>query len=69
MAARQRGMAACRGVARRDDDTRDRLLASLNESTRRGMNDESKLIALLSGLAGPRRAWPGPRSTAMTWTR
>lgn len=34
-----------------DDDTRDRLLASLNESVRRGMNDEAKLVALLRGLA------------------
>jgi hypothetical protein len=34
-----------------DDDTRDRLLASINESTRRGVNDESKLVTLLKGLA------------------
>jgi hypothetical protein len=35
-----------------DDETRDRLLASWNESTRRGRNDESKLIALLQGFIG-----------------
>jgi len=34
-----------------DDDSRDRLLASLNESNRRGLNDEPKLVALLKGLA------------------
>lgn len=34
-----------------DDDGRDRLLASLNESVRRGINDEAKLVALLRGLA------------------
>ena len=34
-----------------DDDTRDRFLASLNESTRRGMNNMGKLVALLQGLA------------------
>jgi site-specific DNA-methyltransferase (adenine-specific) len=34
-----------------DDDTRDRLLASLNEATRRGLNDEGKLVALLEGIA------------------
>lgn len=52
VAARQKGMDALPVVwLDVDDDTRDRLLASLNESTRRGMNDEAKLIALLSGLA------------------
>lgn len=34
-----------------DDDRRDRLLAEWNESTRRGRNDEVKLLALLTGLA------------------
>lgn len=33
-----------------DDDTRDRLLASWNESTRRGVNDEAKVVQLLRGL-------------------
>ena len=34
-----------------DNDTRDRLLAEWNESTRRGVNDQQKLLALLSGLS------------------
>jgi hypothetical protein len=34
-----------------DDDTRDRLLAEWNESGRRGINNETKLLALLQGLA------------------
>jgi len=38
-----------------DDDRRDRLLASMNEATRRGKNDEAKLIALLK----PFEARPG----------
>jgi hypothetical protein len=42
-----------------DDDQRDRLLASLNESTRRGRNDESKLVALLTGLAQTPRGLEG----------
>lgn len=41
------------------DDTRDRLLASLNESTRRGINDEAKLVALLTGLAQTPRGLTG----------
>ena len=41
------------------DDTRDRLLASLNESTRRGMNDAAKLVALLKGLAVTPRGLEG----------
>ena len=41
------------------DDTRDRLLASLNESTRRGHNDEAKLVALLVGLAQTERGLEG----------
>jgi hypothetical protein len=44
-----------------DDDTRDRLLASLNESVRRGINDESRLVKLLTGLAVTER---GLRGTA-----
>lgn len=42
-----------------DDDQRDRLLASLNESTRRGRNDEAKLVALLTGLAQQPRGLEG----------
>ena len=42
-----------------DDDTTLRLLASLNESTRRGMNDEAKLITLLSGLTQTPRGLAG----------
>jgi 16S rRNA G966 N2-methylase RsmD len=42
-----------------DDDQRDRLLASLNESTRRGRNDEAKLVALLTGLAQTPRGLTG----------
>lgn len=42
-----------------DDDQRDRLLASLNESTRRGRNDEAKLVALLTGLAQTPRGLEG----------
>jgi DNA modification methylase len=41
------------------NDERDRLLASLNESTRRGRNDEAKLIALLTGLAQTPRGLEG----------
>lgn len=33
-----------------DDDTRDRLLASWNEAGRVGRNDETKMLALLTGL-------------------
>lgn len=42
-----------------DDDGRDRLLASLNELTRRGRNDEARLVALLQGLAGTERGLEG----------
>lgn len=42
-----------------DDDTRDRLLAEWNESTRRGRNDDSKLLALLTGLAETPRGLEG----------
>lgn len=42
-----------------DDDTRDRLLAEWNESTRRGRNDETKLLALLTGLAATPRGLEG----------
>jgi hypothetical protein len=41
------------------DDQRDRLLASWNESTRRGRNDEGKLVALLTGLAQTPRGLEG----------
>ena len=60
IAARQAGMDALPVVwLDVSDDTRDRLLASLNEATRRGMNDESKLIALLTGLAGTEKGLSG----------
>ena len=42
-----------------DDDTRDRLLASWNESGRRGINDEAKLVGLLKGLAVTPRGLAG----------
>jgi hypothetical protein len=42
-----------------DDDTRDRLLAEYNESGRRGANNESKLVALLQGLAVTPRGLAG----------
>lgn len=42
-----------------DDDARDRLLASMNESNRRGRNDEAKLVALLTGLAQTPRGLAG----------
>jgi hypothetical protein len=42
-----------------DDDARDRLLASLNESNRRGRNDEHALVALLKGLAVTPRGLAG----------
>lgn len=42
-----------------DDDQRDRLLASLNESTRRGRNDDARLVALLTGLAQTPRGLEG----------
>lgn len=46
-----------------DDDSRDRLLASLNEATRRGKNDEAGLVALLQGLAGTSRGLEGTAYT------
>lgn len=42
-----------------DDDTRDRLLASINESNRRGRNDEGKLLALLQPFAATVRGFAG----------
>jgi hypothetical protein len=42
-----------------DDDTRDRLLASINESTRAGRNDEAALLALLEGLVATPRGLAG----------
>jgi hypothetical protein len=42
-----------------DDDTRDRLLASINESTRAGRDDDSKLLALLQGLGATPRGLDG----------
>lgn len=41
------------------DDERDRLLASWNESGRRGANDMVKLVALLTGLAQTPRGLEG----------
>lgn len=41
------------------DDERDRFLASWNESGRRGRNDESKLVLLLTGLAQTERGLEG----------
>ena len=58
--ARQRGMTGLPVIwADVDDDARDRILASFNESTRRGRNDESKLVALLTGLAQQPRGLEG----------
>ena len=45
------------------DDERDRLLASINESTRRGYNDEGALIRLLEGLAATPRGLAGTAYT------
>lgn len=42
-----------------DDDARDRLLAEWNESTRRGVNNEAKLLDLLTGLAHTPRGLEG----------
>lgn len=42
-----------------DDDTRDRLLAEWNESGRVGRNDETKLLALLTGLNATPRGLDG----------
>lgn len=42
-----------------DDDTRDRLLASWNETGRRGSNNLPKLVALLQGLAVTPRGLEG----------
>lgn len=42
-----------------DDDTRDRILAMDNEATRRGRNDESLLVDLLSGLSTTERGLTG----------
>jgi hypothetical protein len=46
-----------------DDDTRDRMLASYNEATRRGRNKEDKLLALLQGLAMTPRGLAGAAFT------
>ena len=49
LAARQHGMTTIPVMwADVDDDTRDRLLASINESNRRGRNDEQRLLDLLT---------------------
>jgi hypothetical protein len=42
-----------------DDEKRDYLLAEYNEATRRGRNDESKLLALLTRLASTPRGLDG----------
>lgn len=42
-----------------DDDSRDRFLASLNESARRGRNDEAALVTLLEGLAATPKGLQG----------
>jgi DNA modification methylase len=46
-----------------DDDGRDRLLASINEATRRGTNDEARLVALLQPLADSERGLAGTAHT------
>lgn len=53
VAARERGLKTIPVLWQDvDDETRDRLLAEWNESTRRGVNDDQKLLDLLTGLAG-----------------
>jgi hypothetical protein len=42
-----------------DDDARDRFLAEWNETTRRGRNDETRLLALLQGLTATPRGLAG----------
>jgi len=58
--ARDKGMAGIPGFwCQVDDDTRDRILSVDNEATRKGRNDESKLVALLTGLAQQPRGLEG----------
>jgi hypothetical protein len=47
-----------------DDGGRDRLLASINESGRRGKNDEARLIALLKLFARPGSSMAGTAFSA-----
>jgi len=58
--ARDKGMAGIPGFwCQVDDDTRDRILSVDNEATRKGRNDESRLVALLTGLAQQPRGLEG----------
>ena len=58
--ARDKGMAGIPGFwCDVDDDTRDRILSVDNEATRRGRNDEERLVALLTGLAQQPRGLEG----------
>ena len=58
--ARDKGMPGIPGFwCDVDDDTRDRILSVDNEATRKGRNDESKLVALLTGLAQQPRGLEG----------
>jgi len=58
--ARSKGMAGIPGFwCDVDDDTRDRILSVDNEATRKGRNDEERLVALLTGLAQQPRGLEG----------
>jgi len=58
--ARSKGMAGIPGFwCDVDDDTRDRILSVDNEATRKGRNDEARLVALLTGLAQQPRGLEG----------
>jgi len=58
--ARDKGMAGIPGFwCDVDDDTRDRILSVDNEATRKGRNDEERLVALLTGLAQQPRGLEG----------
>jgi len=58
--ARDKGMAGIPGFwCQVDDDTRDRILSVDNEATRKGRNDEERLVALLTGLAQQPRGLEG----------
>lgn len=58
--ARSKGMTGIPGFwCQVDDDTRDRILSVDNEATRKGRNDESRLVALLTGLAQQPRGLEG----------
>jgi len=60
IAAREKGMATI-PVLWLDvtDDVRDRLLTSINESTRKGRNNEARLLNLLTGLSSTPRGLEG----------